>query len=144
MKKEFSTIKLILLVLVTSLLSSICTGAILYFIITSTSILDNDVSVDYLKSIENNNNTPVIKISKDSLTIEISDNYKLDAIIYGATEEVNNIIWYSSDSVVASVDDDGIVSAKSVGKATIIAEYRDKLGKYYLAKCVVNVIENKD
>ncbi|MFV0393611.1 MAG: Ig-like domain-containing protein, partial [Coprobacillaceae bacterium] len=46
-----------------------------------------------------------------------------------------DITWNSSDEEVATVDENGVVTAKEIGDATIYAKYNDEI----YAQCVVNI-----
>ncbi len=64
-----------------------------------------------------------ISLNKKSISVEVGDNYKL-RVIYEPSEAEDGapeIVWESSKPKVASVDEKGVVTAKSVGTAVITA-----------------------
>ena len=63
--------------------------------------------------------TPTITLNKTEKSMEIFSTFQLEA----TTEHLDGvqIVWTSSDSAVASVDDEGLVTAKADGVATITA-----------------------
>ncbi len=63
-----------------------------------------------------------IQISKKSATVSAGEKITLTAKIKKATENKNKITWRTADSSIASVDGDGIVTAKKTGKTVIIAK----------------------
>ncbi len=59
-----------------------------------------------------------------------------DALYLELSEDGEEVVWKSSDSKVASVDDEGLVVAKKAGKATISAKVDGKT-----LKCKITVAE---
>ena len=76
-----------------------------------------------------------VSLNKDSLTLEEGATEQLKATITPADATYRNIIWTSSNDSVASVDNSGNVTAKSIGTAVITATTKD--GKS--AACTVTV-----
>ncbi len=72
-------------------------------------------------------------LNQKSASLEVGNTLSLT--LKGA---IKNIIWYSSNAAVASVDSNGFVIAKTEGSAIIVAKYN---GKKY--KCTVTV-KNKE
>lgn len=95
-----------------------------YFIIQDSSDLDHvfDNIAD---------NITKTTINKTSLTLTAGSSYQLNAMVNGVTKTA---IWSSSDSLVASVNSKGKVTAKMVGTTTITAELNDAS-----VTCVVTV-----
>ena len=62
---------------------------------------------------------PSLKISQTSLMMEIGTRYQIKATPSGAR---NDIVWFSSDTNIATVSDEGAVNAVGVGTAKIIAK----------------------
>ena len=75
---------------------------------------------------------------KDSVSIAIGDTYQL-AVVATPEDAEYDATWQSSDEIVASVDDKGIVVGKSVGtcEITIIADGKS-------ASCTVVVTDGDD
>lgn len=61
-----------------------------------------------------------ISLDQDSLNLNIGDNVTIVASVSPSTAD-QRINWSSSDEDVASVDEDGVVTAVSEGEATITA-----------------------
>ena len=82
---------------------------------------------------------PVTSISLDrsSLSLDSSDNYQLSAYIYPSTASNKNVVWESSDPSVATVDDNGMVTALKKGTAKITVKAMD--GSNVSASCTVTV-----
>lgn len=70
---------------------------------------------------------PVESISLDTTeaTIKIGGNIQLTATVTPDNATNKNVSWESSNTAVATVDDNGYVMAKSVGTATITAKTED-------------------
>ena len=66
-----------------------------------------------------------VNLNKDSLELELGDESTLTAAVAPATAYPNNIIWTSSNSSIAMVND-GVVTAVGVGECDIIATCLDK------------------
>ncbi|MBR4216559.1 MAG: Ig-like domain-containing protein, partial [Candidatus Methanomethylophilaceae archaeon] len=79
-----------------------------------------------------------ISLDKSSLSLSKDGSYKLKATIIPADASLKEIDWMTSDSSVATVDQDGNVKGVSPGKATITAISVDKALKAY---CEVTVEE---
>ena len=82
---------------------------------------------------------PVTSISLDRSSIELdsADNYQLSAYIYPSTASNKNVVWESSDPSVATVDDNGMVTALKKGTAKITVKAMD--GSNVSASCTVTV-----
>ncbi len=85
--------------------------------------------------------TPVesIKLSKTELKLELNEQSRLYATVYPYLATNMDFVWSSSNTDVASVDKDGLVSGISVGKAIITATATDGSGVF--AECSVEVVE---
>lgn len=80
--------------------------------------------------------TPIneITLNNSSAKIEVSNTLQLEAVISPA--EANEPIEWSSDNPeIATVDEDGLITAVAVGKATVTAK-----SNYAEAKCEVEII----
>lgn len=71
----------------------------------------------------------VLKISKNELTLKKGETYSLNVL--GTDSDIN---WFSNKNSVATVDENGLVTAKAPGTSKIIAEVGDKL-----VRCIVTV-----
>ena len=80
---------------------------------------------------------PTISIAPTSITLNLDETYALQATI--SPDNGNTpITWESSNMDVATVDAEGVVTAKEAGTTTIIATIADAEP----AKCVVTVVDN--
>lgn len=78
-----------------------------------------------------------LKLSSESLTLQEKGSHTLTATVEPADATNKSVTWESSDTDIATVDDDGTVTAVSAGKATIIATAAD--GSVVSASCEVTV-----
>ena len=69
-----------------------------------------------------------VAINPTSKTLVLNDTYQLEAITTPAEVTYPEITWTSSNSSVASVDENGIVTAKGLGSATISAKVDGVVG----------------
>ena len=83
--------------------------------------------------------TPVsgIEIPDSEQKLSVGETRKIEAEILPAEAEDQRISWSSSDNTVASVDDDGVVTANGVGECIIRARTIDG---GYRAECTVTVV----
>ena len=84
-------------------------------------------------------NIPVtnLELNKDSLTLQEKGSDTLTAAVEPANATNKNVTWESSDTSIAKVDANGIVTAISAGSATITATAAD--GSGVSASCSVTV-----
>lgn len=82
--------------------------------------------------------TPTLKVRIDGLKIEAGQSEQLKPVLTPEDYQSKEITWKSSNSAIAEVDDDGIVTAKSPGEARI-----DLTVDGVKATCVVRVSEVK-
>ena len=75
----------------------------------------------------------VLALNSTNITVEQYDSYILD--VFGATE---NIKWYTNNIRIATVDSNGKVIGRSVGKTTITAKVNGKI-----LRCTVTVTKIK-
>ena len=80
-------------------------------------------------------NVESVSLNKDNLTLEEGSKEQLKATITPSDATYRNVTWTSSNDSVASVDNSGNVTAKSIGTAVITATTKD--GKS--ADCTVTV-----
>ncbi len=83
--------------------------------------------------IESSFKVVVLALNSTNITVEQYDSYILD--VFGATE---NIKWYTNNIRIATVDNNGKVIGRSVGKTTITAKVNGKI-----LRCTVTVTKIK-
>lgn len=66
-----------------------------------------------------------INLMEETLNMEMSDFYKLTAIIHPENATNKNILWTSEDTNIAVVDEDGMVAAVNEGTTRIVATTED-------------------
>ncbi|CBK73785.1 Bacterial surface proteins containing Ig-like domains [Butyrivibrio fibrisolvens 16/4] len=82
--------------------------------------------------------TPKIELAKDKATLKVGENVDLGQDKTTVPASGLLITWSSSSSSVATVDSAGVVTGKTVGKATITASITVN-GKTYTDSCEVTV-----
>ena len=78
-----------------------------------------------------------IRLSSASLTLQVGSTHTLTATVEPEGAANREITWSSSDTSVATVGDNGLVTAVGVGTATITASAQD--GSGVSAECTVTV-----
>ena len=78
-----------------------------------------------------------ITLSKESVELQVDAEKQITANVAPEFATNRTVIWSSSDSSVATVDENGIVKAVKVGKATVTATTVDG---GFTASCEVNVV----
>ena len=78
-----------------------------------------------------------ISINKEILKMEIGDTEQLTAVISPADADDKTVTWRSADAEVASVNSDGVVTARKAGETTITATAPNGL----TAECQVEVTD---
>lgn len=83
--------------------------------------------------------TPVtsITINKSYMTMMVGENRSLKVTIKPTNATFKKAKWSSSDTSVAIVDDNGVVTALKAGNATIVADTQDNSGKKVICYVVV-------
>ncbi len=81
-----------------------------------------------------------ISLNKTSLSLEAWDTENLTASVSPSTAENKAVVWSTSDSRIASVDDTGLVAAHTKGTAIITATAQDGSGVSH--SCTVTVVNN--
>lgn len=81
-----------------------------------------------------------IKLSRSKFRTTVGSAFNLTATVTPETLEDKSVVWSSSDSSVAEVNDEGVVFAVSSGTATITATAFDGAS----ASCVVTVMGDPD
>lgn len=84
---------------------------------------------------------PVEKIEIDDNNVEIGKNQKyiLSATVSPDTATYKNVIWKSNNEEILTIDEDGIVKAKNIGKTSILA-ITDNGDKQ--VECIFNITKN--
>ncbi|MCL2434707.1 MAG: Ig domain-containing protein [Lentimicrobiaceae bacterium] len=90
-----------------------------------------------------------VTLNKDELTLEISDTVTLIATVYPNDADDKTVTWMSSNPEVASITDNGLVTAINKGETTITVITKDgkKTANCYIVvylKRVTSVTLNKD
>ena len=78
-----------------------------------------------------------ILLDRSSLSLDSADNYQLSAYIYPSTASNKNVVWESSDPSVATIDDNGMVTALKKGTTKITVKATD--GSNVTGSCTVTV-----
>lgn len=81
-----------------------------------------------------NDSSAKVKLSRNNLTLSINDTIKLKV-----KNCCSNVKWKSNRKKIASVNKNGKITAKSIGKCNIICTFKNKK-----LKCHVTVISNKN
>ena len=77
-----------------------------------------------------------IFLNKESVDLSINDTTQLNATVLPADATDKSVTWTSDNNAIATVDNDGLVTAISEGKTVINATTND-LG--FVARCTINV-----
>lgn len=82
--------------------------------------------------------TPVesIELNKRKLNMEVGEKYNLDAKVSPRKATIKSVTWYSENEKIASVDENGNVTALKAGDVIIYALSDDG---YYKSSCEVNI-----
>ncbi len=79
-----------------------------------------------------------ISLDRTSLDMNVGGTYTLKATIIPSTAVTKTVVWKSLNEKVANVNSDGLVTALSIGKTTIVATTVDG---FKVASCEVTVAE---
>ena len=82
-------------------------------------------------------NASKVELNESQITLDSADNYQLSAYIYPSTASNKNVVWESSDPSVATVDDNGMVTALKKGTTKITVKSTD--GSNVSDSCTVTV-----
>ena len=80
-----------------------------------------------------------VSLNKTSLTLKQTETETLVVTVSPSNATDKSVVWSSSDSTIASVDQNGKITAVSVGKATITVKTNNG---GFTAACAVTVEEN--
>ncbi len=86
----------------------------------------------------NNEQTLAVAISRETISLEVGQNFQLYAEVVGIDSKDPVILWLSENSEIVVVDDSGLVTALKEGTTNIVARYI-KDGKIYSNKCAITV-----
>ena len=78
-----------------------------------------------------------ISLNKSSTTIYVGDTEQLTAILFPSDASDTTVTWTSSNTNIATVNNDGVITAKSAGSTIITAKTND--GSNLSATCTVTV-----
>ena len=78
-----------------------------------------------------------ISLNRTSLSLDALGTYQLVASVYPSTANNQNVVWESSDTSVATVDENGLVTALKKGTTTITVKSTD--GSNISRSCTVTV-----
>ena len=79
-----------------------------------------------------------VVLNKTAITLQVEDEETLIATILPENANIKEVVWESDDEAVATVDDNGKVTAVGVGTATITVT---TLEGGFTATCIVTVVE---
>ncbi len=79
-----------------------------------------------------------ITLNKSEVNVEVGDRTYLEIELEPTNATNKNVIWKSSDETIVSIDENGIITAKKVGTATITVTSEDG---NISASCKINVKE---
>lgn len=92
------------------------------------------------KATDDTVNAESITLSTTQVELGLNERISLNFEILPEDTSVKTVFWYSADTSIASVDDYGIVTAKSKGTTTITVKTLD--GEH-TSECVVTVVDAK-
>lgn len=86
-----------------------------------------------------NVNVPVtgVSLNKTNVSLEVGKIIILEPNVLPSAANNNQVVWLTSDAAIASVDENGIVTAKQTGVALITVK---TVEGGYTASCVINVV----
>lgn len=105
----------------------------------SASIDGQKVASGTVTVVETATGVSEIRVTNDSITVRSGETYPIDATVVmdDSSKPVASIKWSSNDTSVATVDDQGVVTAKQVGSAIIKGVAGTKT-----VEVTVSVVEN--
>ena len=84
-----------------------------------------------------------VSLNKESVSLsfdEDKDTAQLEMTVTPDTAVVKDVKWTSSDAEVATVDGDGLVTAKGIGETTVTVTVTDETDEVKTASCSVEVV----
>ena len=107
--------------------------------ITGTTTDGSDIS--YSATLRVASQATAVSLNKTEATLKTGQTVTLKATVLTVDgEKYNDVEWSSSDTKIATVDKNGVVTAKNPGKVTIKATAPD--GTYLAGNCVVTVTQS--
>lgn len=80
-----------------------------------------------------------VTLNQDSLTMNLNDTYTLTAtVLYSNDSTDNKVIWISSNTSIATVDKNGVITALADGN-TVITAQASKNNSTEIAECTITV-----
>jgi len=80
-----------------------------------------------------------IVLNEHKIDVEVGKTYEIKANVMPKYAFEGDLIWTTSNEVVATVNEDGVITAGAIGEATITATAKD--GSGVSATCMVTVVE---
>lgn len=80
-----------------------------------------------------------IELNKPALELNVTETEQLQAILLPEDTSIQNVNWISEQPKIASVDENGLVTAHKAGTAKITATTCD--GSNLTAECIVTVLQ---
>lgn len=105
-------------------------------VITATSEENADISASCTVTIEQQ--VTDVTLSQSALTLERNASYQLDVRVYPDNANNKDVIWYSTNEVIASVSNKGVITALMPGQSIIRVETIDG---NYSAECALTVTQ---
>ncbi|MDR1094482.1 MAG: Ig-like domain-containing protein [Clostridiales bacterium] len=103
--------------------------------ITAVSLWGRDTEAPYVPTLVDS-----VTLNKTAASVKVGETLSLTADVAPGEADDLSLFWESSDTSVATVDQDGKVTAKKIGEATITAYANDGGGAS--GSCTVTVVEN--
>ena len=85
-----------------------------------------------------NNQKPSIMIGRESLSLNVGESFNLQIDVLNAKSKNPVVSWKSDDTTIASVNDEGYVTAEGEGVTSIRVYYKEN-NKLYTNSCIVTV-----
>lgn len=85
-----------------------------------------------------NNQKPSIMIGRESLSLNVGESFNLQIDVLNAKSKNPVVSWKSDDTTIASVNDEGYVTAEGEGITSIRVYYKEN-NKLYTNSCIVTV-----
>ncbi|NMP38271.1 MAG: hypothetical protein GX051_09185 [Clostridiales bacterium] len=79
-----------------------------------------------------------IKLTSRTLDMRVGDTGRLSAEVLPKKATIHDVLWFTEDESIASVDENGVVTAVGVGTVKVFAVSVDG---YYRSSCVVSVTQ---
>lgn len=106
--------------------------------VATVSMTIGDYTASCVVTVQGDEPVEAVTLSSEAETINATESVQLLAEVLPETADVD-YVWLSSDAAVATVDENGLVTAKSAGSATITVKVTDFAGTVKTASCLVTV-----